>query len=119
VNVWYTWRRRERALLNDFASVAQSCLLVPVVATVAGIPPARVLDVFLVCLAYFAGTVLYVKTMIRERHSVAYRRGSVGYHLVVVAAVAALGWWAVALFGWLAARAALLPGRGWSPRRVA
>ena len=67
LNAWYAWQRRERALLNDLASVVQSCLIVFVVATVAGTRPAAVLGVFVLCLAYFGGTVLYVKTMIRER----------------------------------------------------
>ncbi|MET7968276.1 hypothetical protein [Micromonospora sp. NPDC005305] len=58
--------RRERALLNDLASVAQSLLMVFVVATVAEVPPAELVGVAAAVGAYLAGTVLYVKTMIRE-----------------------------------------------------
>lgn len=118
VNAWYAWRRRERALLNDIASVIQSCLMVLVVATVAGTPPSAVLDVFVLCLAYFLGTVLHVKAMIRERDNPTYRRLSISYHLLALAAASWLSPWATALFGWLLIRAAVLPGRGWSPRRV-
>jgi hypothetical protein len=118
LNAWYAYRRRERALLNDLASVVQSCVMVLVVATVAGVPPVAVLDVFVLCLAYFAGTVFFVKTMIRERGNVTYRRLSIGYHAVAVVAVAWVSLWSVALFGWLLARAIVLPGRGWSPKRV-
>jgi hypothetical protein len=118
VNAWYAARRQERALVNDLASVLQSCLMVFVVATVAGTRPTAVLDAFALCLAYVLGTVFYVKTMIRERHNPAYRRWSVGYHLLALAAVAWLSPWAVALFAWLLLRATLLPGRGWSPKRV-
>jgi hypothetical protein len=118
VNAWYAARRQERALVNDLASVGQSCLMVFVVATVAGTRPAAVAGAFVLCLAYFLGTVFYVKTMIRERDNPAYRRWSVGYHLVALAAVAWLSPWAAALFAWLLLRAALLPGRGWSPKRV-
>jgi len=53
VNSWYAARRRERSLVNDLAAVLQSCLIVPVVATVAGRPPTTVLPVFVLCLAYF------------------------------------------------------------------
>jgi hypothetical protein len=118
LNGWYAWRRRERALLNDAASVLQSCLVVLVVGTVAGAPAGAVLPVFVLCLAYFGGTVLYVKTMIRERGSRAYRRWSIGAHVLALAVAGWLGGWAAALFALLLVRAAVLPGRGWTPKRV-
>lgn len=118
VNAYYARRRRERALLNDFASVAASCLMVFVVATVAGAGPATVAGVFAVCAGYFAGTILYVKSMIRERRNPAYRRWSVGYH---AAALAVLGWLGPAiagLFALLLVRAWILPGRRMAPGRT-
>lgn len=132
VNAWYAARRRERALLNDVASVLQSCLIVLVVATIAGTVTADAFVAFVLCLAYFLGTVFYVKTMIRERGNPRYRRWSAWYHLVAlgVAAAAQLagaapsqrstatGLWAGALFAWLLARAVLLPGRGLPPKQV-
>ena len=118
VNAWYAWRRQERALLNDLASVAQSCLMVFVVATVAGTPPSAVTAAFTLCAAYFLGTVLYVKTMIRERGNRAYLRWSIGYHAVACAVAAYLSPWAGALFAAFLLRAALLPGRGLSPKQV-
>ena len=39
VNAYYAWRRRERALVNDLASVVQTCLMVFLVAAVAGSAP--------------------------------------------------------------------------------
>jgi hypothetical protein len=118
VNTWYAARRRERALTNDLASVLQSCLLVFVVATIAGARPATVVAVFTLCLAYFLGTVCYVKTIIRERGNPTYLRLSIGYHLVALAVAAWFGLMPVALFAWLLVRAALLPGRGWTPKRT-
>jgi hypothetical protein len=118
VNAWYAVRRRERALLNDVASVLQSCLIVLVVATIAGTVTAEALVAFVLCLAYFLGTVFYVKTMIRERGNPRYRRRSAGYHILALPAVAATGPWAGVLFAWLLARAVLLPGRGLPPKRV-
>jgi hypothetical protein len=118
LNAWYAARRRERALPGGIASVVQSCLMVLVVATVAGTVTAAALVAFLLCLAYFLGTVFYVKTMIRERDSRAYRRWSLGYHVLAFAATAWLGLLPAVLFAWLLVRAALLPGRALPPRRV-
>jgi hypothetical protein len=118
VNGWYAARRRERALINDVASVVESCLTVFVVAAVADTPPAAVLSVFVLCLAYFVGTVFYVKTMIRERDNPTYRRWSIGYHVVALAVAAWLSPWAAALFAWLLLRAMALPGRALAPKQV-
>lgn len=118
VNTWYAWRRQERAMLNDLVSVVQSCLMVFVAGTVAGVPPADVAVPFTVALLYFTGTVLYVKTMIRERGSVAHYRASVAYHLVAVAVATWLSWPLGVLFGVLALRAVVLPRRPLTPKQV-
>ncbi|MEH1016889.1 YwiC-like family protein [Micromonospora sp. CPCC 206060] len=118
-NAWYAWRRRERALVNDLLSVLQSCLLVFVVAMIAEVPSGAVTEVFLAVLAYLTGTVLYVKTMIRERASLAYRRTSVAYHLLAL--VVAVLWLGPALSGVFVAmlvRAAVFPGRRLTPKQV-
>ncbi|BEL03076.1 YwiC-like family protein [Actinoplanes sichuanensis] len=116
VNAWFAWRRRERALVNDLASVVQSCLMVPVVAVVAGATPHW--PPFAVVLLYFTGTVLFVKTMIRERGSVPYRRASIGYHLAALAAATVIGTFAGLVFAGLLGRAWLLPGRPLTPKQV-
>jgi hypothetical protein len=119
VNAFHARRRNDRALLNDLASVLQSCLMVFVCATVAGTPPRDVVTEFIAVTAYFTGTVLYVKTMIRERGSVAYRRASVAYHGIALAVVAYDGGAALAaLFALLLARAWLLPTRTLTPKQV-
>jgi hypothetical protein len=118
VNVAYAARRNERALLNDLASVAQSCLMVLVCATVAEMPAGRALPAFLAVSAYFIGTVLYVKTMIRERDSAAYYRASVGYHVIILAVAA---WYRVPvaiLFALLLARAGIFPRLRLAPKQV-
>ena len=118
VNLGYAARRDERALVNDLASVAQSCLMVLVFATVSGVAPVAVLPVFLVLTGYFTGTVLYVKTMIRERGHAGYYRASVAYHAVVAAV--AVWWWhpVAALFAGLLIRAVVFPRRGLTPKQV-
>ncbi|WP_245715898.1 YwiC-like family protein [Micromonospora peucetia] len=119
VNVGYARWRRDRSFVNDLAFVAQCGLLGLVVATVAEVPWTSVAGVTVVVLGYLVGTILHVKTMIRERDSVRYRWVSWTYH--AVAAVAAVLWASVpvaVLFTVLLARAALLAGRRVTPKRV-
>ncbi|MEV0427341.1 YwiC-like family protein [Micromonospora sp. NPDC050495] len=120
VNAAYARRRRERVLLNNLASVAQSVLVVFVVATVAGVSVAAVAGVAAAVGAYLVGTVLYVKTMIRERESVEYRWASGAYHLAALVVAVAAGWGpaVAAVFAALFLRAALLPGRRLAPVQV-
>jgi hypothetical protein len=118
VNLGYAARRRERALANDLASVLQSCLIVLVMATIAGHSVRTAVDAFVLCVAYFAGTVFYVKTMIRERGNPVYRWWSAGYHAVAVPVAAWVSVWAAVFFAWLLARAVVVPLRGWPPKRV-
>jgi hypothetical protein len=111
VNVAHARRRRERALLNDLVSVAQSVLMVFVVATVADTEPLALAGVAAAVGAYLAGTVFYVKTMIRERGSAGYRWASLAYHLMVLAVAVTAGWGPVVsvVFGLLLLRAVVLP----------
>ena len=118
VNAWYAWRRSERALLNDLASVLQGALMVPVAAGAAGVAPAAVLVPFVVVLLYFAGTVLYVKTMIRRRADRRYLGGSIAYHAAAGVAAGVIAWPLAVPFGWFLVRAAWLPHRNLTPKRV-
>ena len=78
-----------------------------VAATEAGI--GQVVPAFTAILPYFTGTVLYVKTMIRERGNASYRRASVTYHVLALGAVAFLSIPIAAVFVLLLVRAAVLP----------
>jgi hypothetical protein len=118
LNAWYAWRRSERALVNDLASVLEGCLMVLVAAGAAGVGPDAVLGPFLVALLYFVGTVLYVKTMIRERGERGYLVASVGYHAVAVLPATVLAWPLAVPFGWFLTRAAWFPRRQLTPKQV-
>jgi len=89
IGLYAAAHRRDRALLAGLATTAGSCLMT-VVAYDAG--PGRDLSrawlLALVQLLYFAGTVFYVKTVIRERDNRPFHRLSVGYHVVALAVVA-------------------------------
>lgn len=78
---------------------------------VGGVAPEHVVLAAVVLLAYFWGTVLYVKTMIRERGRRDVLAWSIGYHV----AIAAAGFVVHPLLGTvavlLAARAAVVPRR--------
>lgn len=89
LSLWLTARGAERSLANDAVTVLAAVLMTPVAAEVGGTgEPAVVLVVTAVLLAYFLGTVLYVKTMIRERGRTGYVVASVASHLLGTAAAA-------------------------------
>ena len=109
-NLWHA-RRRRRALANGMAPVLQSTLMVFLVAIVAGVTPLTVWDAFVAVLLYLAGTVLYVKTVIRERGSRRYLVASVAYHAVALGVAVLLAPVLALPFGWFLARAVLVPRR--------
>lgn len=112
VNTWHALRGRERALVNGLAAVVPACGMLLVAQRLGGGATGAAWAPALACLLYFAGTVPYVKTMIRERNSRAYRRGSVACHAVALAVAACLSPWLALPFAAYLARAAALPGRG-------
>jgi hypothetical protein len=100
-----------RDLANSLLQVAQSLVLVPVTAWVSGDWDApRVLAYTCVAAGYQLGTVLVVRSVLRERGNEAFAALSVGFHvgLVVLAALALPPAYAVVAAG-LTARAAALP----------
>ncbi|WP_407343972.1 YwiC-like family protein [Pengzhenrongella phosphoraccumulans] len=118
VNAWYAWHHRDRALTNDLASVLQGTLMVPVAATVAGVSLLVVVEPFAIVLLYFIGTVVFVKTMIRERGDASYLRASIGFHVAATVLAGLIVWpWAI-LFAWFALRAAWLPRYAMTPKDV-
>lgn len=119
VGLWLAARRRDRSLPSGLATITAACLMTPVAFDAGeGSDWSRAWTLAAVLAAYFVGTLLYVKTMIRERDSKAYYRLSVGYHLAVTAAMATVSWWLVGLFAVLALRAAVLPRRRLTPKQV-
>ncbi|MGW5731552.1 MULTISPECIES: YwiC-like family protein [Streptomyces] len=114
VNYVYAWRNRERALANGIAAVLPACGMLPVALLMGGGDLGDAWRPTLACLLYFAGTVLYVKTMIRERGSAPYRWASALWHLAAPAAAYALHLpgATVVFFGVCFLRAVWLPTRG-------
>lgn len=95
LSAWAAWIRKDRSLWSGFSTIIAACLLLPVSWDVSqggsagfGATP----EIWLQTVAlfgYFGGTVLYVKTNIRERNSQSYFIGSVVWHAA---------WFAAAVF---------------------
>lgn len=142
LSLWCSWRRMDRSLLNDGVTVLAACLMTvvaagfgerwgermgepgtPGLAVLAWLPGAdqgRTWVLAGLLFAYFAGTVLYVKTMIRDRGDVGRYRLSVIYHLAAGVLASVASPWLGAFFVVLAVRAAVVPRRwpGLAPAKV-
>lgn len=133
VNLRFARDRRERALVNDLVLVLECTVLVPVLvglgtAAQGWVPPFEVLDgpVVLrtvVCFVTLAGSVLHVKSLIRERADARYARAAKDVSVAgaaVVAALAVLGHqpaWPALVLLLVAGRCWWVP-RDWRPARV-
>ena len=111
-------RRGERSLANDLMLVAQAILALPLaVAVVAGPDQlagglrGSAVQATLVVGAYLAGSVLHVKSLIREAARTGYRWADVGWHiLLVVGSAPASPWWLVGTVPALVRSVAMRPG---------
>jgi len=128
-SLWCSWRRMDRSLPNDAVTVLAACLMTVVAAGFgerngdpltpggtgpAWLPGADLAGIWILTgllLAYFSGTVLYVKTMIRDRGDAGRYRLSVLFHGAVCVPAALVSPWLGALFVALAVRAAVVPRR--------
>ena len=119
VGLYASVRREDRSLWSGLAtSVGSSLMTVVAYDAGGGTDPVRAWVLTGVLAAYFAGTVLYVKTMIRERGSARYRRWSVAYHAAATVAMAWVSWPLVVVFAGLTLRAALVPRHRLAPVAV-
>ena len=120
VSLWCSWRRQDRSYLNDGVTIVAACLMTVVAAGVgadagggdAWLPGADQPGIWLLTgllLAYFGGTVLYVKSLIRERGNRAVYAASVGYHVLATVAAAVAQPWLGVVFALFTVRAALVP----------
>ncbi len=121
-----TWRGRPRSLLSGVATAVASTLMLPVLS---GSPMQWWCAAFTGL--YFAGTIAFVKTMIRERGNRGYLLGSICYHAVALLATVGIalqvGWvpgaamiltMAAALFRSWAIPRSSASGRTWTPKMV-
>ena len=135
VGLWSSARRHERTVLSGGVMVAAATVMSLVAYTacrtggsvwesLAG-ARAPIVALAALLLAYFFGTVLYVKSMIRERGVPAYARASIAYHAVATAAFVPMAllhhptwWWAVAFLAAMTVRAWAVSGRALTPKAL-
>ncbi len=103
--------RRSRELIGSLTQTAQAIVLAPVAAFLAGVgEPDLLARVALVAAVYLVGSVLVVRSVIRERGNAGFALSSVALHVVAIGVAALTLPVAYALlFAGLAARAAALP----------
>ncbi|WP_296138409.1 YwiC-like family protein [uncultured Tessaracoccus sp.] len=116
--LWLASRRRERATVGGLLTVTAAALMLPVarylLAGPAGDLPHVVASTALV-FGYFFGTVLFVKTNIRERGVRGYLVASVTWHAlllagaVVCSGLGLVGWWWVAVLAVVLVRTVVVP----------
>ncbi|WP_082093284.1 YwiC-like family protein [Demequina sediminicola] len=111
VNIVLTRMGQERSTINGIASVTMASQMALIVPVTAGLEWRVGLPLAVVTWVYLAGTVVYVKSMIREHGSVVHYRVSVGYHAVAVAGCTIWQPWLAIPFGLLLVRAVWLPRR--------
>lgn len=113
IPAYYAKTKNERALLNDMVAVLLfSSFVYPVVYLGGGESWRHAHELFAVSAVYFAGTVFYVKTVIREKNNPRFYAASLIYHVAAIVAMGLLEPMLMLPFGILFVRAALLPKRG-------
>lgn len=92
VNVYFARKNRERSLLNDVSAVGLFGVG-GVASYFLGVGYVDLLGVMIwsLSLLFFIGSILFVKTMIREKDNMTFRRISWGYHLALTIGFAAIG----------------------------
>ncbi|MCB2412970.1 YwiC-like family protein [Demequina sp. TTPB684] len=111
VNAVSTLVGQERATGNGLASVSMASLMAMIAPSTAGLDWTLGISVAIACWLYLAGTVFYVKTMIRERGSTLHYAFSVAFHVIALVGAIVLNLWLALPFGWFLVRAMALPRR--------
>lgn len=89
VNAWFARNRHERHLLNDLVAMAGLNLAVVAAYVVGrGRLDLEAWSLWGLCLLYFFGTALHVKSLIRERRNRLLKAAAIGYALAVPALLA-------------------------------
>lgn len=118
IAAWASTHRKDRSMVNNIATVGAACLTLPVAFDMGpghGANWPQIWLTTLVVTCYFLGTVLYVKTNIRERGEIGWLAASILFHglatvcVVALAAKGLFGWWLATLWVAIFLRATLVP----------
>ncbi|MEV5412122.1 YwiC-like family protein [Thermopolyspora sp. NPDC052614] len=118
INGFFASRHDDRALINGLVSTAAASLILPVVAVVNGESPWQTAQTTLIIVLYFAGTVFFVKSCIRERGNRPLLTTSIAFHTLTLAAATWLAPPYALPFTCCLARAALLPRLAMSAKQI-
>jgi hypothetical protein len=117
IGLWAAAYRRDREVLSGLATVAGSALMTVVAYSAgSGVDLDRAWLLALVQFLYFGGTVLYVKSAIRERGNRSFLLTSVALHAAATLAMLVVTPWIALVFLALTVRAAVVPPRSPSPK---
>jgi len=100
---------QERASVNGVASVTMASLMAMIAPAAAGLDWTLGIPVAIASWLYLAGTVFYVKNMIREHGSRVHFVVSVAYHVGALAGAVAVNPWLAIPFAWFLVRAIVMP----------
>lgn len=98
INAYFSRINKERALINDFSAIFVFCL--------AGLASSYLVKgqilhdeilAFIASYVFFIGSTFYVKTMIREKKNLFFKKLSWIFHILVIIAWMALGYWVIAI----------------------
>lgn len=109
-SLWLTRTGHERGLTNDLLLVAQAAVGVPLLAAISldAAPATEAWLAAMVCGLFFTGSVLHVKSLIREADDRRWAIGSRAYHIAALA-LGLLSPWLLLPFGAAAVRAFAVP----------
>lgn len=120
INAYFSKKKNDRALLNDFSAI----IAFGIAGLASGYLPEGAINgdtilIFITSTAFFIGSTFYVKTMIREKKNVVYKRVSWAYHLIIPAIYLFFGYWIVAIsFIPSLVRAIYLYGKPYTMKKV-
>jgi len=98
INMYFSSKKKDRNIINDLSAIFSF--------SIAGLassylPSGEInapsLLIFIASVLFFIGTTLHVKTIIRERKNIIYKRISWTYHILIPILWLALGYWVFAL----------------------
>lgn len=119
VVVWFALRGDERSWIAGVAAATAASLMAPVSYHFAdGDDRSVAARLFVISWLAFVGSVLHVKSTIRERDDVRFRRVSIAFHVAAALVAALIDPVLLIPFGFLLARAVLVPRHGWRPARI-
>jgi len=103
INAYYSSKKNDRALFNDLSAIFSFSIAgLASGYLAAGEINASMLIIFIASILFFTGSTFHVKSIIRERKNIVYKRISFTYHSLIPILWASLDYWIISL--------AFLPG---------